>query len=54
MHGQTDGKFFSRMITVGFIVAMLAVCVALLSQGGGLAFADVSVPVETTQVASAQ
>lgn len=51
MDSETGGKFFSRVMTVGFIAAMLAVCVMLLSQGEGLAFADVAT---TTQVAQAR
>lgn len=40
MTGETNGKLFSRMITIGVIVAMLAACIMLLSQGGGIAFAE--------------
>ena len=40
MTGETSGKLFSRMITVAVIVAMLAACIMLVSQGGGIAFAE--------------
>ena len=44
MTGETNGKWFSRTVTVAVILAMLAACVMLLTQGDGLAFAEAGTP----------